>query len=315
MSTVTTAPAPSAARPDIERQHSTQPVGARPPSYCGPDFDCLAASDPDALATVSRRWAATVGIVGVGRVGVLIAHALACAGIGALRLDDPRGVEATDVGLGAHHGADVGARRASAAASRLGADYASTDVGVGNVGGCDLVVLTSAHVTNPTGTARLICEGVPHLTVTYGAERTDVGPLVLPGRGACVNCVDLHRGDQDPTWPETWRSLRRASVTSRTPQPGLLALTAAAQTAALVLAAVDDGEVPVRRGRPPAETASADRAETAGGAGRPGGAGELDGAAAWSVSTTTWPDLTTARQEWAVHPRCGCSGMAPLPGG
>jgi len=288
----------------VRRQE--QRADPRPPAYCADDVDALTAVArpgggagprcvPDARTTSVRRWSATIGLVGMGRTGVLLAHALACAGIGGIKVDDPRLVDAADAGLGGHHVDDVGARRATAAAARLRAEYSSTEITVGNVGACDLVVLASAHVTNPTGTARLICEGVPHLSLTHGPARAEVGPLVVPGRTACLNCVDLHRVDHDPGWRETWRTLRRASVTERTPQPALLTIAAASHAAAMVLEAVDGGWL--------------ERGEEAG---RRSARGTWAMSSARSVSTTLLPDLTTVRDEWDVHPGCGCTDMAPL---
>jgi hypothetical protein len=43
--------------------------------------------------------------------------------------------------------------------------------------------------------------GIPHLLASAFEGYGSVGPLVLPGRTACLHCVDLARRDSDPAWP------------------------------------------------------------------------------------------------------------------
>src|SRR6185369_699944 len=42
---------------------------------------------------------------------------------------------------------------------------------------------------------------IPYLAVTVRDSTVVVGPLVKPGRSACLNCLELHRRDLDPDWP------------------------------------------------------------------------------------------------------------------
>lgn len=44
----------------------------------------------------------------------------------------------------------------------------------------------------------LVREGAPHLVVTSREARIELGPFVLPGRTACLRCVDAHRAERDP---------------------------------------------------------------------------------------------------------------------
>src|ERR1022692_4568614 len=74
----------------------------------------------------------------------------------------------------------------------------------------DLAVLIG--IPDPELAARLMSERIPHLAVS-ASERIPhlavsaseaigvVGPLVLPGRSACLRCLDLARTDRDPAWP------------------------------------------------------------------------------------------------------------------
>ncbi len=49
----------------------------------------------------------------------------------------------------------------------------------------------------------------PHLVVACSDLGVGVGPLVVPGRTACLRCEDLHRLERDPAWPELLLQLSR----------------------------------------------------------------------------------------------------------
>ncbi|GGF41531.1 hypothetical protein GCM10011519_14180 [Marmoricola endophyticus] len=44
--------------------------------------------------------------------------------------------------------------------------------------------------------------GLPHLVVRLHATEAVVGPLVVPGAGACLRCLDAYRTVDDPRWPQ-----------------------------------------------------------------------------------------------------------------
>ena len=67
-----------------------------------------------------------------------------------------------------------------------------------------------------------------------------VGPLVIPGRSACLHCLDLARAERDPAWPQVL-----AQIIGRQPSTPacdcVLATSVAAQACAQVLMFVDRG--------------------------------------------------------------------------
>jgi hypothetical protein len=63
----------------------------------------------------------------------------------------------------------------------------------------DLAVLTDGYP--PEFPATLVAGAVAHLTAAASEAIGVVGPLVIPGRTACLSCVDLARSDRDPAWP------------------------------------------------------------------------------------------------------------------
>jgi len=52
----------------------------------------------------------------------------------------------------------------------------------------------------------------PHLPVSVYRGHLSVGPLVVPGRTPCLNCLHLHRCDSDPQWPQLVEQWRAAQV-------------------------------------------------------------------------------------------------------
>ncbi|GAB3128787.1 hypothetical protein GCM10027289_08960 [Tsukamurella serpentis] len=65
----------------------------------------------------------------------------------------------------------------------------------------DLAVLTDALSPDPVLVQRLMRERLPHLPVLLRDGAGVIGPLVLPGAGPCLRCLDRTRTDADPGWP------------------------------------------------------------------------------------------------------------------
>jgi hypothetical protein len=100
----------------------------------------------------------------------------------------------------------------------------------------DLAILVGRHSLELR--AALMRTQVPHLAASADEAIGVVGPLVIPGRSACLTCLDLTRTDRDPAWP-----LILAQLTDRRPDPlacdAPLAAAVAAQAAAQALAFID----------------------------------------------------------------------------
>lgn len=111
--------------------------------------------------------------------------------------------------------------------------------------------------------------GVAHLPLIVREHSVSLGPLVVPGHGPCLGCLDLHRRDRDQAWPGLAAQLVDDLSGSRT-DPVLAA--AGAGLAAMVAQAHLDG------------------------AQQPGGI-------CWEVRLP-WPEVLT--RVWTRHPRCRC---------
>ena len=92
-------------------------------------------------------------------------------------------------------------------------------------------------------TSHLLRTDQPHLLLRSSGAGVTVGPLVLPGRTACLRCTDLTRRDADPAWPVLLEQLVRL----HRPAAPVPAAWGAAVAAAHVLAHLD-GVVPESAG-------------------------------------------------------------------
>lgn len=234
------------------------------------DAGCVV--DAAAARRVSgRRAHHVVLVVGDGPLAAGIVVGLVRAGVGTVHLDADGPVSGGDLGTGLVD-ADRGVRRDRAVARAAARLVPGTVVTAPPQRlAPDLVVLADAQAPPPRLVERLLGEGVPHLAVRLRDGVGVVGPLVLPGRSACLRCLDLHRSDRDPDWPGVAAQL---VGTTGAADPPCVTATAALGTAQ-ALAALDD------TAPPPALDATI----------------EYDVLAATSVT-----------RRWSRHPGCGCGG-------
>jgi len=240
---------------------------------------------------VTERADRCVGVMGLGAVGLGVASTLAAARVGTVLLDDPRPVRSGDIAPGAYGWPDVGAPRDVVAARRL--RELAPDVALTG-GAPDVVVVVDADVADPEQAPRLLAAGVVHLSVVEREGDVLVGPLVVPGDGACLRCLDLHRADADPRWCDLAPQLGDRSGAGAAPGAspagtsgsnggaagacgagGVLAVAAvsAGIAAAAVLAHLDGARSPLR-------------------------------GVTYEVVA---PYALPLRREWAAHPSCGCA--------
>ena len=245
----------------------------------------LAYADGDGGArTLARRRAAFVRVHGAGRTGACLASFLAASGVGHVVCADPEPAEPADLTPAGLVEADLGSPRQEGAARAVG--RAAPDVRTGDDGTIpDLVILT--RPTLPDLTEGLVRDRVPHLAVSAGEAIGVIGPLVRPGRSACLRCVDLRKADADPAWPKIVAQATFARVQPQACDTVLAAMTAAL-ACAQALALID---------RPLAVPATVN--------------GTLE---------VVLPDWQWRRRTWPPHPACSCGaacdyrhGSAPTP--
>lgn len=223
------------------------------------------------LPALEHRRTTRVRVQGAGRVGTPLALALAAAGVGAVDVVDDELTRPQDTGVGGLALTDVGRSRGEAARELLRSTVPSLPVEP--VAAPHLVVLASARADAHDGARALVLAGVPHLVAEVRDTTGVVGPLVLPGRSACLRCLDLTRSDLDPAWPALAAQLASAPP-RREPCDGALALAVAAQAALQVLTLVDGTAGPAALG------------------------GTLE---------LALPDWRWRRRSWPLHADCGCA--------
>jgi ThiF family protein len=258
------------------------PVGTRAalPDYLrariGPELACAALAyghGDGGGAVLARRRAAFARVYGAGRVGACVATFLAASGVAWVSCLDTGVAESADVtpaGLGT---ADVGASR-TAGVARAVHRVAPEVCTVNDARRLpDLAVITGRP--DPVLIAALMRDQVPHLVVHADEAIGVVGPLVLPGRSACVRCVDLSKAARDPAWP---RILAQASGTDVAPASTqacdtVLGAATAALAVAQALTLIDRAGVP---------------------------------AAANGTLEVVLPEWQWQRRGWPPHPACTC---------
>ena len=106
------------------------------------------------------------------------------------------------------------------------------------------VVATNTAEPDRALTDELLRTNRTHLVVRLEADAAIVGPLVVPGRSACVRCVDLARCGLDPEWP---RLLAQLCLARTPPQAALRSW--AAWLATVQVRALQRGSWPESVGR------------------------------------------------------------------
>ena len=232
-----------------------------------------------------RRGEAAVAVVGAGPLAVGVAAGLALAGVGAVHLvaggPPVRSVRPGDLGTGLLD-ADRGRPRAEALADAVRRVVPKARSGPPPARAVpDLTVLADAAVPDPERVAALHLAGAAHLPVRLRDGCGVVGPLVLPGRSACLRCVELHRRARDPGWPLVAAGLLRAEGRGDPAAAAATAGLAVAQVGAALGAAAAAGRA---RAGPPTLGATLELDVTAG---------------------------TLRRRRWAAHPDCTCGAPRP----
>ncbi|MGF7237569.1 MAG: ThiF family adenylyltransferase [Frankia sp.] len=295
----------------------------------GPDrasLSLLAAGPAGARVALRRRQAAIVRVRGAGRVGAHVATLLAAAGVGSVIVDDAGVARPSDAAPGGLRLDDIGrprsvaAGRAIARACRpaVSRRRAATPVRP------DLVVITPTGppVADIDEAADLEQARLPHLIAGVRETTGIIGPMVLPGRSACLGCQHRHRTDRDPAWPLLVAQLTRRPEVGIDPCDVTLAALVAAVTAMQALALLDAalGANGDRRGGPQRSPEDSRAASVTDGTAAAGPTMFPTAALPASVGGTlelALPSWRIRRRSWPVHPDCSCAAAAgiPKPGG
>ncbi|WGD38380.1 TOMM precursor leader peptide-binding protein [Lysinibacter sp. HNR] len=64
-----------------------------------------------------------------------------------------------------------------------------------------LMLICAHFAVRPRLYQQWVHHDTPHVPVVFSDSSVRVGPLVVPGKTACLFCVDLNRRDNEPEWP------------------------------------------------------------------------------------------------------------------
>jgi hypothetical protein len=238
-----------------------------------PEMACAAIAYGHAdggAGVMENRRSAYVRVHGGGRVGACVATLLAASGVARVTCVDPGVAGPGDISPAGVGENDLGAPRAAgvaAAIGRVASDVHTRDDGLNP----HLVVLTGPGPHDAELLRALQLNRIPHLAARVAEAIGVVGPLVLPGRSACLRCVDLTKAAADPAWPKV---LAQSGAASPEACGTVLAAATAALASAQALAFID------------------------------GAAGEP--AAANGTLELALPHWQWRRRTWTAQPACPC---------
>jgi bacteriocin biosynthesis cyclodehydratase domain-containing protein len=239
----------------------------------------LARSDRAPVTTLRARRERLVLLHGGGRLGAPVGALLAAAGVGRLAVVDraqSRPCDAAPAGIAAE---DVFAPRQEAAIRAIRRAAPEADVGPLQPGHQpDIAVLAENEPVDMMVRIGLNKLGVPHLPISVMERTAVIGPLVIPGRSACLTCGDIERTEFDEHWPALLTQLANSGRRQRQPADVVLTTMAAALAAMQVLELLDGGH--------PSSV---------------GGSLEVRS-----------PGLEVRRRTWQPHPECDCGAAAPV---
>ena len=92
----------------------------------------------------------------------------------------------------------------------------------------DLAVIVDHFVLAPERHGHWLRRDVPHLPVLFSDTEVRIGPLVEPGAGPCLTCLDLEHVDDDPAWPAIASQLLLRTAPTETPRLSIEVATTAA---------------------------------------------------------------------------------------
>lgn len=190
----------------------------------------------DAAAPARATRARTSGVVSVcgrGPLAVGIVTGLLHSGIGTVHTDTGGAVCGSDLGTG-YADADRGGERLAATQAAVRRLFPGAVTRAPPLRSRPDLVVLADETPEPAIVEGLRTSGVAHLAVRLRDGVGVVGPLVYPGRTACLGCLDLTRGDLELRWPAVAAQLAgRAGVADPATATATVGLAVAQAVAAI----------------------------------------------------------------------------------
>jgi molybdopterin/thiamine biosynthesis adenylyltransferase len=164
-------------------------------------------SAADGATVLMERKFRTVHIDDLSGAGLAIALGLASAGVGRLVTHDQSMVESKDLGPSAYPSQLLGKSKIQAIRNLLASSPNPMKVIAGqsltsrNLEAIDCAAIISHQAIEPRRYVQWLNRDVPHVSISFETDRASVSPLIVPGRGPCLYCLEQARTDEDPSWP------------------------------------------------------------------------------------------------------------------
>jgi bacteriocin biosynthesis cyclodehydratase domain-containing protein len=198
-------------------------------------FADMDAAGLGAAAYHSRVRESRVALLGLGGLGSWAALALACCGVGRLRIVDGDVVEESNFNRQVlYRESDVGRLKTDAAAETLAGFSSHTAIEAlparlessadveDAVRGCDFVVNAvdwPAHDIERWVNAAVFAVGVPAITMSHSPPVARVGPLYVPGRTGCFECQERAYRSEFPLYDDLVEQRRGRASSAATLGP------------------------------------------------------------------------------------------------
>ncbi len=159
---------------------------------------------------LAERWQRIVHIEQLDKGGALLAKSLLASGVGKVVTHDDGKVLNTDLGELGFARDDLGTSRFESLTKQLSKVSIAENLGVrllnlnlktNHSEKISFAVILGHLATRPSTYIPWLNRDVPHLNINFDLHETEVSPIVIPGKTACLNCLAEYKVDADPSWP------------------------------------------------------------------------------------------------------------------
>jgi hypothetical protein len=161
----------------------------------------------DGATVLMERKFRTVHVDDLSGAGLALTLGLASAGIGRVVSHDQSKVEPRDLGPTGYPSQLLGKPKIEAVKALLASSpnqmamVAGHKLSERNLESIDCAALIGQQVIEPRRYVQWLNRDVPHVALTFEVDHASVSPLIVPGRGACLFCLEEARINHDSSWP------------------------------------------------------------------------------------------------------------------
>ena len=161
----------------------------------------------DGATVLMERKFRTVHVDDLSAPGLALTLGLASAGVGRVVTHDQSLVGDKDLGPSAYPTQLLGKTKVEAVRALLASSPNQMGVVPGhkltarNLEAIDCAAIIAHEAIEPRRYVQWLNRDVPHLALSFEVDHASVSPLIVPGRGPCLFCLEQARVNQDPSWP------------------------------------------------------------------------------------------------------------------